>query len=92
MNDVGQVDGAAVSFSIDAEHVIADRDTRPTECPGDYLYGKIPWIIDEALRRYEERHPETPEPGDHVSLARADAERMAADAEFAAAKLREALG
>lgn len=57
-NDAGSVDGAPVSFTIDAEHVITDRDTRQTTCPGDYLYGKMPEIIDEARRRYEERHPE----------------------------------
>lgn len=71
-NDIGQVDGTPVSFTIDAEHVITDRDTRATECPGDYLYGKVPWIIDEARRRYEERHPDvppTPDP-DYVPVHR----------------------
>lgn len=60
MNDVGQVDGAAVSFTLDAEHVITDRDTRPTECPGDYLYGKMPEIIERARLLYESRNPQTP--------------------------------
>lgn len=84
-NDIGQVDGAPVSFTIDAEHVITDRDTRQTECPGDYLYGKMPEIIDEALRRYEERHPQIP-PADQVLVSRAtlaawrhDAQEFVAD-------------
>lgn len=52
------LDGAPVEFLLDREHVIGDRDTRATTCPGDYLYGKIPWMIEEAQRRYDERHPE----------------------------------
>ncbi len=55
------LDGAPVDFLLDREHVIGDRDTRATSCPGDYIYSKIPWMIEEAQRRYDERHP-APQP------------------------------
>lgn len=90
-HDGSTLDGAPVDFQIDAEHVIDHRTVDPSNtCPGDFLHSHLPAIIAEAKRRYDERHPD-PEPGDSVSIARADAERMASDAEFAAGVLRAAL-
>lgn len=65
-HDGKELDGALVDFQLDREHVIADRDTRATTCPGDWLYARIPWMIEEAQRRYDARHPgpgPDPEPG-----------------------------
>jgi hypothetical protein len=90
-NDVGQVDGAPVSFTIDAEHVITDRETRQTECPGDYLHGKMPYIIDEALRRYEERNPQTP-PAGQVLVPRTTLEAWRKAAETFATDVTTLLG
>jgi hypothetical protein len=57
--DGGTLDGAPVDFQIDREHVIGHRDAVSTECPGDYLYGKIDDIIARAL---EIAGGETPPP------------------------------
>jgi hypothetical protein len=91
-HDGKELDGALVDFKIDRAHVIADRDTRETECPGDYLYGKIPEIIVEAQRRYDERHPAPePEPGETVTISRVEAEEALAAAQYVVGVMTKAL-
>lgn len=61
-------DGTPVSFELDRTHIIGHRDANTTECPGDYLYGKIDSIIARAKVIYAEHYSDTkpvdPKPSD----------------------------
>lgn len=72
-------DGAPVSFKLDRTHIIGHRDAAATECPGDYLYGNIDWIIarakqilaaDGGATPSPEPQPEPSTPGDTVEVDR----------------------
>lgn len=64
----GTLDGAPVDFTLDREHVLGHRDVAVVDCPGDWLYARIPEMIAEAQRRYDERHPA--EPGETIAVPR----------------------
>jgi hypothetical protein len=53
--DGGSLDGVPVSFTIDREHVVSHREALPgTECPGDFLQGRLDQIVERARQIYDE--------------------------------------
>ena len=64
------LDGIPVEFTLDREHIKGHREFEGnnTQCPGDYLYGKLDYIVDRAKEIYKTDYaptkplePETPE-------------------------------